>query len=275
MRLTLSQNILTPEVKRVQGMLASTGRLEEELPFLHDLGYTGLEFITTSPKDVDVASIEKLMEKNDFIPVGVNTGRMTGELGLTLTSLDEEVRKACEMKMMDAIDFASIWGIPVNVGIIRGKSVDGGGKERTKECLIQSLTRLSHYAERKGASIVIETVAPPLMDNLNTLSEANEIIQEVGSSSLALMYDFYQMDLLEEDFFGAMEKYFPLCRHLHFADSERKVPGKGKIDFEKVIEKLSVLGYAGPASIEIAPLPSEREAAREAAEYLLPLIEKY
>ncbi|MGN1164556.1 MAG: sugar phosphate isomerase/epimerase family protein [Candidatus Ornithospirochaeta sp.] len=275
MKLTLSQNILTPEVRRVPGMLASTGKLEEELPFLRDNGYSGLEFITTNPREVDVASLERLMGANGFVPVGVNTGRMTGELGLTLTSLDEDVRKECEIRMMDAIDFASIWAIPVNIGIIRGKSAAGGGGEKTRRCLLESLTRLSHYAERKGSYLVIETVAPPLSDNLNTLEDAKRIVDEVGSPSLALMYDFYQMDLMEDDIAASTEKYFPLCRHLHFADSERKVPGKGNIDFERIIGKLSQLGYVGPASIEIAPVPSEREAAREAAEYLLPLFEKY
>ena len=275
MKLTLSANILTPEVKRVPGMLASTGIMEEELPFLHDNGYRGLEFITTNPREVDVASLERLMNANDFVPIGVNTGRMTGELGLTLTSLDDDVRKECEIRMMDAIDFASLWSIPVNVGIIRGKSAAGGGEKRTLRCLLESLTRLSHYAERKGSSLVIETVAPPLSDNLNTLEEAKKIVDEVDSLSLALMYDFYQMDLMEDDIIASMEKYFPLCRHLHFADSERKVPGKGNINFERIIRKLSQLGYEGPASVEIAPIPTERDAHREASEYLLPLFYKY
>ncbi len=275
MSFILSANILTPEVKRIDGMLAITSPLEEAIPFLADCGYKGLEFITVDPLKIDRNRLEDLMSRWGMVPVGVNTGRVCGELGLTLSSPDPSVRQRCIDKLKVIIDFASLWRIPVNVGIVRGTIKAGGDKDAVEAHVVRSLTELCDYAAGKGVDLMIETVAPPLMDYINTLDEAADLIAKVGRPNLCVMYDVLQMHLMESNLFESVPKHIGRCRHVHFADTSRLVPGDGDIDFERFIKALAESGYKGPGSIEIAPNPNEREVTRRAAEYLLPILGKY
>ena len=271
----LAVNILTPEVRRVPGLLAIQSDLSYALPRLKDYGYDSLELITTDPLSIDREELERTISEHGFSLVAINTGRVRGELGLSLTSPDDFVRINSIMRTKEIIDFASIWAIPVNIGILRGTIKEGGGETTTREKLISALSVLSKYAERKNVDLMIETVARPMMDFLNTLDEAENLINSVGSPSLHLMYDFSQMELEEEDMYKAMEMHMSNARHLHFADTERKVPGKGKIDWRRVMSVLSDKKYQYDASIEVLPVPDEMKAAEDCARYLLPLLSAY
>ena len=271
----LAVNILTPEVKRTAGWLAVQGSLDETLPRLRDYGFDAVEFITTDPSSLDVDEISRTLDRYGFSMIGVNTGRVKGELGLSLTAIDDFSRIRAIMRTKEIIDFASIWGAPVNIGILRGKVSDGEGLSSTLEKLISALSVLALYAERKKVDLMIETVAHPAMDYLNTLDEAEQVINTIGSPSIRLMYDFTQMELEENDLYSAMEKHMPNVRHLHFSDTGRKVPGKGKIDWRKVFDILSRRKYQFDASIEVSPEPDEMKAAEDSARYLLPLMSAY
>ena len=119
----LAVNILTPEVKRTAGLLAVQGSLDETLPRLRDYGFDAVEFITTDPSSLDVDEISRTLDRYGFSMIGVNTGRVKGELGLSLTAIDDFSRIRAIMRTKEIIDFASIWGAPVNIGILRGKEL--------------------------------------------------------------------------------------------------------------------------------------------------------
>lgn len=271
----LAVNILTPEVKRTAGLLAVQGSLDETLPRLRDYGFDAVEFITTDPSSLDVDEISRTLDRYGFSMIGVNTGRVKGELGLSLAAIDDFSRIRAIMRTKEIIDFASIWSAPVNIGILRGTVREGGGLSSTLEKFISALSILALYAERKKVDLMIETVAHPAMDYLNTLDEAEQVINTIGSPSIRLMYDFTQMELEEKDMYSSMERHMANVRHLHFSDTSRKVPGRGKIDWRKVFEILSRRKYQFDASIEVSPEPDEMKAAEDSARYLLPLMSAY
>ena len=63
--------------------------------------------------------------------------------------------------------------------------------------------------------------------------------------------------------------------YVHFADSNRLAPGQGHINFKSIFESLKRINYEGWISVEILPRPDPDTAARQALEYLRPLVDKY
>ena len=58
---------------------------------------------------------------------------------------------------------------------------------------------------------------------------------------------------------------------IHMADSERKVPGEGKLPVGEVMKILQEEKYEGYISLEIDQMPSCEEAAERSARMLLSL----
>ena len=268
----LAANILTPEVRRVPGMLAWSQPLETVLPLLHEMGYTGVELITTDPGQLDGAGLDRLLKRHHLRAEAINTGRICGELGLTLSHPDREIRVQAEERMADVIRFASRWGIPVNVGIVRGQYLPDVPQSDTYAWTVEALGRLGELAQSQGVTLVLETVCASMTNFLNTLQEAAALAADVDSPGLGVMYDVYQMALEEPDLLASIPRYTDLCRHVHLSDRQRKIPGSGGLDFPAIIAAINEAGYRGPYSIEIAMEPDAETAHRQAADYLLPLL---
>ncbi len=56
--------------------------------------------------------------------------------------------------------------------------------------------------------------------------------------------------------------------HFHVADSNRRYPGAGHIDFPAVLDALFQTGYGGYVSGEFLPIPSPVESAANMMEYV-------
>ena len=268
----LCANVLTPETAVVQDMLAYCGSLPEVLPRLREMGYRGVELITVDPKTLDPVRLDGLLSANDMKVVAINTGRLCGELGMTISNPDPVARERALMRTREVIDFAAYWAIPINMGILRGAYLSGVSREETYRLTVEALGSLCEYAAPCKVDIAIETVCFMQCNFLNTLAESRALIQDVGSPALGVMYDLFQMYIEERDIYQAIAEFMPLCRHVHFADSNRRAPGEGAMDYPKLVSSLKEAGYSGPVSVEIRPLPDQDAAARAAAEYVLPLL---
>jgi sugar phosphate isomerase/epimerase len=60
--------------------------------------------------------------------------------------------------------------------------------------------------------------------------------------------------------------------HIHVADNTRLAPGRGLIDFAKIIAVLRQIGYTGYLSAEIFAQPDPDSAARDTVAHLGPLL---
>lgn len=77
------------------------------------------------------------------------------------------------------------------------------------------------------------------------------------ASHFMIATDLHNFLLTEESMVGALEGAAERIAHVHLADSNRRLPGKGQIDFGPPLGTLRALGYAGWYSFECAVLPSE------------------
>jgi len=80
------------------------------------------------------------------------------------------------------------------------------------------------------------------------------------------------MNIEEQDPLEALRRARDRLWHVHVADSNRRAPGWGHVDFAAVVGTLREIGYGGFLSAEVLPLPSWRDAARQTHAALRPLL---
>ena len=76
------------------------------------------------------------------------------------------------------------------------------------------------------------------------------------------------MNIEEPSFEDSIRACSGRCFHVHVADSNRRYPGVGHINFKHVLGVLAEVGYNGYVSGEFMPRPDADTAAIRAIEYL-------
>lgn len=247
--------------------LAFKGDLIKGVEMAKEVGYDAVEIAIRDPKNVDVKILMDLLEKKDMKVSAIGTGQAFLTDKLSLSSLDEEVRKKAVERLKEHIDFARYVGGYVIIGLIRGFF----GKERKKayEKLVESVKEVCSYAEKKDVKLVVEPINRYECDNMNTVEETLEFLNTVNCQYLGLLLDTFHMNIEEPIIEKSIRKTKGKLYHFHVADSNRWAPGCGHIDFKSIMKALREIGYEGFISVECLPIPGgPKESAKIALKTL-------
>ena len=83
----------------------------------------------------------------------------------------------------------------------------------------------------------------------------------VQPGTVGIHADLYHMEISETNMQESLKKYVDAIRFIHIADTERKVPGDGRMDYAQILATLSESGYKGFLSPEVRQLPDSRTVA--------------
>jgi sugar phosphate isomerase/epimerase len=158
------------------------------------------------------------------------------------------------------------------VGLIHGSIPAGVDREQAMEWLLAGLGRVSRQARELGVRIVIEPINRYESNWLNTVGEVMDLIRRLGADNVGVLPDTFHMNIEERDIGAALEEARPRLWHVHVADSNRRAPGAGHIDFGAVVARLRAVGFDETVSAEILPLPSFEAAAAQTIEVMRPLL---
>ena len=159
--------------------------------------------------------------------------------------------------------------------LLSGKQVDGMPRQVQHSTAVENLKRAADLAAKSNIEIVIEPIDP--LENpsifLTTVSEGFEIVREVGSSNVKVLYDFYHEQRAFGNLIEKLEKNIELVGLVHIADVPgRHEPGTGEIDYRSIYRKLAELKYNRfitmeyyPTEDPIASLKKSRLEAQQAA----------
>ena len=117
------------------------------------------------------------------------------------------------------------------------------------------LERLVAKAEGRGLSVCIENLS-------EHASDLAEVFASVPLLNLTLDLGHAELLSSENTSFGFLEKFPERIKHIHLhdnfggssAEDDLHLPvGEGKIDFEKIFEKLRGVNYEGTITLELRP----------------------
>ena len=191
------------------------------------------------------------------------------------------------------LDFAQKIGIPIVAPYFHGKS---GGKEVSKRN-IRYIKKLSEQAESRGITLAIKVHVGTPVDSTGKLIQ---ILDEIDSPALGVTLDTREFYRAGDDIFEAIAKIGKRIVHVHFRDYpsreqmptdvapiftgfgqwepwlpsvEQQIPGRGGIDFLKILRLLRKIGYDGAVDLVMTgaftyPLSRQMGIAGEARGYL-------
>lgn len=234
------------------------------------MGYDGVELAVRDPGRVDTDGLLRFLRRTGLQIPAVGTGQAYLTDGLSLSHPDEGVRARAIERVTTHIRFAGRCGAAVIIGLLRGRVMDGRAAADAR--LTASFHAVLRAAEGEGVSLLIEPINRYETDLLTTVEEALAFIEEFGAERLGVLADTFHMNIEEASIEASLRAAGGRLRHVHVADSNRRAPGWGHLDFAAVLATLRAMGYRGWLSAEVLPYPDPTSAARQTIMHLRPLL---
>ena len=204
----------------------------------------------------------------------ISTGQVYADEGLMFTDENTARREQLKAIFKELIDLAERFGKLVNIGRVRGQ-IGNRPQSEAEASFIDLARELCEYAHPKGVTLVLEPVNRYEIDFINSVEEGVDLMKKVNRPNMMLMPDVFHMNIEDRTIGPELAKHINFIEYIHFADSNRLAPGQGHLDFRQLLTNLYHADYDGWVSIEILPIPDPDTAARQSAEFLLPLIKAY
>ena len=242
--------------------LNSHGTFEENLERVAQAGYHHVELVGEFRKwsDADVKRILARMQT-----LGITVDAAAGmKLGFAdpaggdayLAELKEMIATAKRLKCGQLI-------------LVSGKRVEGAADGVQHKACVETLKRAVDMLHDAGIVAVLEPIDrlenPPIY--LDGVTEAFEIVREVGSPNVKVLYDLYHEQRTHGNLIEKLEKNIDQVALVHIADVPgRHEPGTGEVDYGNVYRKLVELKYKGGIAMEFYPTKDVVETLRKARE---------
>lgn len=246
----------------------------ECIPKAAKLGFHGVELALKRADEINPGQLQTLLVENQLEVSCISTGQVYADEGLMFTETDTVKRQRVTGIFKELIDLASDLGQLVNIGRVRGQ-IGNLAKTDAEFLFLEIARELCEYAHPKGVTLILEPVNRYEIDFINSVEEGVELMKKVNRPNIKLMPDVFHMNIEDRTIGPELAKHIDFVKYIHFADSNRLAPGQGHLDFPKIMNSLFHAHYDGWVSVEILPHPDPDTAARQSAEFLLPLIHAY
>ena len=234
-----------------------------------DLGFTGVEIHIRNPGSLDVDALLEAEKELGIKICAVGTGLEYSLNKLCFTSEDAGVRRKTAERFKEHIDLARKLKASVFMGLCRGTAPDYGSRQTYLERFAEEILPVQKYADEKQVILTLEPIAYYMTNLLNTVDECLEFMARPGFENLELLLDSHHMYLEDKDMYGeAFDKCAGKIGHFHVSDSNRRHPGAGNVDFDRIAVKLKEMGYDRPVSLEVLPQPSGTEASQRCMDWM-------
>jgi hydroxypyruvate isomerase len=233
-----------------------------ELPFLERmehvkrLGYPAFEFWEWKNKDVDAI----IRQKNEL---GLEIATMMGTGWKQLNT--DDARKTFVSDIQASIATAKRLGVKTLI-VTTGLENKQISRAEQHASYVAALKAAAPSAEQAQLTLVLEPLNTKVDHPgyyLQTAKEGFEILDEVGSPSVKMLFDIYHHQIMEGNVIQDITKNISKIAHFHVADVPgRHEPGTGEINYANVFRAIAASGYQGFVGLEFKPSGSAEDALR-------------
>lgn len=188
--------------------------------------------------------------------------RALGETGLPLTSFVVEPRRSLvapaeHSEFLDALRETLPQARRLKctyLVIASGFTLPDVPRGQQHDAIVSVLKKGAKLAEDAGVTLILE----PLNDKVDhpgmylvSVSEGLDVVDEVASPALKLIFDAYHSNVMGDDPAAVLRGRFDRVAHVQVADNPgRGAPGTGNIDFTALMRTLNDGGYQGSIGLE-------------------------
>jgi D-psicose/D-tagatose/L-ribulose 3-epimerase len=221
--------------------------LEVTVKRLSQYGYDAIE-IMGEPKAYEPKATRKLIESHGLVCSGAVT-LMTKDRDLAhadakCRSDTDEYLKEC-IWMVHELGGEVMCVVPTEVGRLKPYA----SAEQSWAWVVEELKRVADAGRKCGVRIALEPLNRFETRFLNRGEQAAMLAREVGED-VGIALDTFHMNIEEDDAIKAIHDAGSLLFDFHVADSNRRPPGQGHLDWKATMAALKVIDYAGTVTCE-------------------------
>lgn len=244
------------------------GDLATSLDRIAALGYDGVELAIRDPARIDTDALLEQVSKRHLKVPAIGTGQAWGEEGLSFTDPSPAVRHMAVERVKSHFAGAKRFDAIIIIGLIRGVLRPGVEAGTAMLWLTDSLRECCDAAADHSVRLALEPINRYETTLINTVDQGLELLRSIGAANLGLLLDSFHMNIEEAEIATSIRLCGARIFHFHVADSNRRYPGGGHLDFKSILGSLGDAGYGGWISGEFLPLPTADIAAGESISYL-------
>jgi fructoselysine 3-epimerase len=235
--------------------------IDETIRQVAAAGYDGIDIWGGRPhvyrqdfSDLELGNLKKLISDNglsvpSFMPAFFRYPH-------NLSSPNEIIRQDSLDYMRQCIDHAAILGAEI-VLLVPGRTLHGQSNEDAWNRLLESVALVSEYASRYPLRLAIEPVNGYVSDLVNTASDGQRLVEQIGSEHLGIVLDTGHIHLSSETPQEAVSLTGGRLFQIHANDNNGKqqqnlILGRGTFDFQRFFHSLRKAGFGGFVSAELA-----------------------
>ncbi len=225
------------------------------------LGYQGLEIapftLADDPfllSDAEIAALRRIVEDHGLVVTGLHW-LLVAPKGLSITSGDASIKAKTGDLIKRLIEICGLFG--------GGVLVHGSPEQRAlshahspmaaRANATELLTRVASWAQQADVLYCIEPLGTNQTDFINTIDEAIDLVDIIGSSHFKTMIDTASAGVQEPlSVAETIRKYWPTGKvaHIQLNDTNLRAPGQGENRFFPVFQALRDVGYDGVVAVE-------------------------
>lgn len=242
------------------------GTLPEKLSWLEGVGFDGIELTTSL--DLPPGELEKAFADSQVRAANVpGSGALLDPDPAARTAAKDLMRERLELAAR--LDAVGVLTVPQfgSAPRLPDLSPYKDAAELERELFVEQLGELAPAALEAGVPIFLEPLNRYEQHLVNRLEQGVEFAEKVGGG-VAIMADFFHMNIEEADIAASIRAAGQHIVHVHVADSNRLQPGKGHLDFRPGFAALKEAGYDGYLGVECGISGPYDEALAESAALL-------
>ncbi len=202
------------------------------------------------PYDIGAHEMQAAMRRNGLEMILINAPPPNYTGGLRGWAARPGGEKRFQHDMRRVFRYAQALGVRL-VHVMAG---DGRGQD-CFDTMVGNLKWASRQAP-KGVTLTIEPLNAGDMPGyfLNDYALAARVLDAVKKPNVRLQFDSYHAQVIHGDAVDVWQRYGLRAAHVQVGDAPgRVVPGKGKVQFNKLIEAIAAADYGGWIAAEYNP----------------------
>ena len=233
-------------------LLWATHVTEEHYPDLERIKATGFDGVEIPIFTGDDAHYQNLRKKLDELQLKASAVTVVPPEASPI-SPDPAIRKAATQHLKTIVRQSAILGADILCGpFYQALGVFSGvGPTEEEFARVAEVHReVAEEAQRHGVVLAIEFLNRFECYFLNTMAAAAAYVRRVGHPNFQAMFDTFHANIEEENLAKAFAENAAVIAHVHVANNDRGVPGRGHIDFPSIFQVMKAAGYDGWLTIE-------------------------
>lgn len=233
------------------------------------LGYDALEIHVIDADDFPLDLLKEACAEYGIRISAVVTGQIFTRRHRCITSPDVQNRDAAMAELQKYIEIAAALNATdgVVIGWVKGNRPENR-EQAFDDLLAGQLRVLAQFAAQLGQRILVEVINRYETNVFNTAQELSDFLDRYALSNVYLHLDTFHMNIEEADLAQAIHTAGKRLGYFHVADTNRRYPGSGHLDFSSIFQALQAVGYTGTVSVECLPLPDSITAGAKSKAFL-------